>query len=251
MASSEGGSISEIRKDSKAILASKHCFDLTLTSGPKDVVNEKLCEHLRRVWGIPEDDTSVLSGKAVVLDARNLGTSTCLVRHQLFRPSDIIVPNPFEYDLMCDIPSGLEGITLVPSYSGELLARLQAPSSISLLYLDYTCTIDGSKRCRPKSELRSAFSKRIFNFNVARRPVLACTFHIPKDQREDSDMVVETTVKELQTIAKSHRHRFDCVDKFRYENARSSQLMFIIGIISLFSVSWSSSSSSPPPPSSE
>ena len=210
------------------------CFDIESTLDQKSVVNDKLCEHLSSVWSASDPIVDVQDqGCAVVLDARTLASSRHLMERHLFDPRQIIVPNPFEYDLIPSLPPDLQGLNLLPNYSGELLARIQGPSTLSLLYLDYTCTISGSKRCRPRSELRSVFCRSLFRFDLPhRKPVLACTFHIPKDQRDAPDKAILQAVLEIEQIAAKFQQQFICIDRFHYENASSSMMMFIIGIIS-------------------
>jgi hypothetical protein len=206
-------------------------FPVDETLAAKNRVNELLCATAIHAWSgaqLPVQPRFLLG---LVLDARNFNTCSHLVQAGLFLPEQLRVPNPFEWSLMT-VPPELPGLQILPLYSGACLARTLQPGSLALVYLDYTCTIEGCKRTRPLRELQSLFTRRLLADDDPRRPaLLACTFHIPLPLRQDLAGAVLHTVHTIQQLAARAAQQFTLLEHLCYDNASSSMMMFLIGSV--------------------
>lgn len=206
----------------------KHFYPNEQACDKKQIVNSWLCNTLIQN-GCCEIFNERNDYLAMVLDSLSFQTSLELIKQKIIPNANrIIVPNPFEFTKMSEnirnIPL-LEGIQLRNEYSGKFLTQIES-SSIGLLYLDYTCTLTGCKRVRPKSEINAIFARKIFVSPIA---FFALTLNIPRSYKDDTQKAVTEAFSFICEISKNS---YKCKMLFNevYSNVQSRMLFIVLQI---------------------
>ena len=108
--------------------------------------------------------SSIVKGKSLVLDTRELGTSKALAK--INKKKDITV---FGIDPQLPKKCKRFGIKIVPGWSGEVLDQLKR-QKFDFIYLDYCGTPDGNVDFNPMEDMEKA------SLMLKRGGILAVTF---------------------------------------------------------------------------
>lgn len=193
----------------------------------KQTVNTSLCNILIQ-YGCKEIFIENLC-YAAVLDSHSFQTSLALLQNNVVPTTDrILIPNPFEFDKMTEqiqnIPF-LAGIQLRNEYSGKFLSIIKLP--LGLLYLDYTCTLNGCKRVRPKSEINLLFKKRVF---LSPSAFFAITLNIPRNYGNDTERAVTEAFSYISQVAESNSNTVIMLFNDIYNNVHSRMLFLVLQV---------------------
>ena len=197
----------------------------TNASSIKKQVNKWLCEIL-----LPYDlGNSWENGKFVLLlDAVSFQSTKALLEYGIVPDAKyIVIPNPFEFNAMDEEIKKqdiLNGVQLKREYSGKVLSESES-NSFKIVYLDYTCTLSGCKRVRPKSELTKAFQNQIFDYTSS---FLALTLHLPRVYGDDIQKGVQEAVDFLNNITEEANIYHPNLIFHRVYNNVSSRMIFFV-----------------------
>ena len=123
-------------------------------SDDKQRVNEWIWQAAETIFkGI-----SPASLRGITLDGAQLYTTRQWIEHLKMEPQNIVVPNPFLFEEIRTAQQTSPVLSLVKSH--PLLfydAILKEPGPFNLVFLDFCCTWNGNKYCRPRIDIERLF----------------------------------------------------------------------------------------------